>query len=280
MQQLEPPNLSGPAFDRILREVEADLQPVLQSLDVEGLARHNRGYAHYRTDSFRHFVVNERSRFIKAARWLAEGGSGLRVCDLGCFIPYLPLLLSRLGYQVSMVDRYEFFTDEFRAAVERVSAAAGVQVVDADILADDLSSIGRFDAVLLMAVVEHLHGSPLRLMRGIRAILDPEGLLLFEVPNIAEFRRRIAFLRGRSPLPDYGYYLESEYPYFGHNREMTVPEVEQLHARAGFRIERLECYDYSQTQAETLRQRMGLALKRFAPVSHKGETIMALSRPS
>jgi hypothetical protein len=61
---------------------------------------------------------------------------------------------------------------------------------------------------------------------------------------------------------------------------MTVPEVEQLHARAGFRIERLECYDYSRTEATSLRQRLGHALKRFAPVKHKGESIMALSRVS
>jgi len=280
MQRLEQRPLEGSSFETLLREVESDLQPVLQNLDVEGLARHNRGYAHYARDTFHHFVVQERARFVKAARWLADARTGPRVCDLGCFIPYLPLVLSRLGYEVAIVDRYEFFTDEFRGAVEQVSARAGVRVVDADILADDLSSIGTFDAVLLMAVVEHLHGSPLRLMKGIRGMLTPEGALLFEVPNIAEFRRRVAFLRGRSPLPDYGVYLESEYPYYGHSREMTVPEVEQLHQRAGFRIERLECYDYSVPQAETLRQRVGIALKRLAPLKHKGETIMALSRPA
>jgi 2-polyprenyl-3-methyl-5-hydroxy-6-metoxy-1,4-benzoquinol methylase len=188
MQQLEQTPLSGPTFDKLLREVEAELQPVLSSLDVAGLARHNQGYAHYQSDAFQHFVVSERSRFVKAASWLRDAEAGRRICDLGCFIPYLPLLLSRLGYKLAMVDRYEFFTDEFRSAIERVAGDSGVRVVDADMLADDLSSLGRFDAVLLMAVVEHLHGSPLRLMSGIREIIEPGGALLFEVPNIAEFR--------------------------------------------------------------------------------------------
>ena len=89
---------------------------------------------------------------------------------------------------------------------------------------------------------------------------------------------RIRFLMGRSPLPDYGVYLDSAYPFTGHNREMTVGEVRLLLEDAGFEIERLMCYDYTPTRTMSIKGRLLRAAKRVLP-GNFGESILALARP-
>ena len=54
-----------------------------------------------------------------------------------------------------------------------------------------------------MAVVEHLHGSPQELFNKIRNIISEKGFLIFEVPNIAQFNKRLRMLLGFSLLVDY-----------------------------------------------------------------------------
>ena len=47
----------------------------------------------------------------------------------------------------------------------------------------------------------------------VKEILKDEGLLLFEVPNIAEFTKRLRMLLGFSPLANYNDYFDSDYFY-------------------------------------------------------------------
>ncbi len=111
---------------------------------------------------------------------------------------------------------------------------------DLDILSDDMVRLEYNDVVLLMAVIEHLNGSPRRLINNVRKIMKPDALLFSEVPNISEFSKRIRMMFGHSPLPQYKDYFYSEYPYAGHNREMTVEEVRFLFENCVFKLCR--CY--------------------------------------
>lgn len=99
-----------------------------------------------------------------------------------------------------------------------------------------------------------------------------------EVPNIAETVKRVGALLGRSPLPDYAAYLDSAYPYMGHNREMTVDEMRYLLERTGYRVELLECYDYAPVKALRLTGHVGLVIKRLLPLPNSGQAIVAVAR--
>lgn len=110
---------------------------------------------------------------------------------------------------------------------------------------DQNFSPGRYDVVNLLCVVEHLLGSPKCLMKRIKSMLEPEGVLLFCVPNQARLLRRMAFFFGGiSVHPDYGDYFHSEYPFSGHNREYTYKEVIYALNEAGFRINELGSIKY------------------------------------
>jgi SAM-dependent methyltransferase len=60
-----------------------------------------------------------------------------------------------------------------------------------------------YDVVLAAAVLEHLK-HPQTLLCNLRALLNPGGLLIVSLPNIAHWRVRLRLLRGRFDYEDYG----------------------------------------------------------------------------
>lgn len=57
---------------------------------------------------------------------------------------------------------------------------------------------GRYDAVVMIALIEHLI-DPLRAMINIRRMLKPTGFVYIDTPNIAKYTRRVQLLLGRFP---------------------------------------------------------------------------------
>lgn len=57
---------------------------------------------------------------------------------------------------------------------------------------------GSFDAVLLVALIEHLF-DPIGALRNVRRMLRPGGLVYVDTPNIAKYTRRLKLLAGRFP---------------------------------------------------------------------------------
>ncbi len=60
------------------------------------------------------------------------------------------------------------------------------------------SEYGRYDAVMMIALIEHLL-DPLRAMQHIRKLLKPGGFVYIDTPNIAKYSRRLKLLMGRFP---------------------------------------------------------------------------------
>ena len=68
--------------------------------------------------------------------------------------------------------------------------------LDADDLPED--EPGRYDAVILIALIEHLV-DPLRAMQRVRKLLKPGGFAYIDTPNVAKYTRRLKLLFGRFP---------------------------------------------------------------------------------
>jgi len=266
-------------FSALIGDVDRAIRPLIDAIDLSALARVNALYRHYAAAKFKHFVEIERRRWLKALDLIAAARDGGTVCDLGCFIPYLPIALASIGYKVKIVDRYPLYGEAFRTAIMDAVRGRTIEVFDLDILRDDFSVLGRNDIVLLMAVVEHLNGTPRHLLKKVHDIIGPDGRFVFEVPNIAEFVKRIGMLLGMSPLGDYRDFYDSEYPHIGHNREMTVDEVVYMLGRSGFAVEYVECYDYNADPVRTFRGKLAVLLKRALPVRNKGDSIIVTARP-
>lgn len=70
-----------------------------------------------------------------------------------------------------------------------------VMALDAEALPRDL---GRFDAILMVALIEHLL-DPLRALSRVREHLAPGGFVYLDTPNAAKYTRRLKLLFGRFP---------------------------------------------------------------------------------
>ena len=88
---------------------------------------------------------------------------------------------------------------EARVAGLRASLAdPRVRVVRLDAEAPEPGHEGRYDAVILLALVEHFV-DPLRALRNVREMLRPGGFAYVDTPNIAKYTRRLKLLAGRFP---------------------------------------------------------------------------------
>ena len=62
----------------------------------------------------------------------------------------------------------------------------------------DFDSIEKFDAIIMVALIEHLI-DPIRTMRKIKGALKPNGFVYIDTPNIADYGSRFKLLRGKFP---------------------------------------------------------------------------------
>lgn len=124
---------------------------------------------------------------------LFRGGSLL---ELGAGAGTVAAMLLRDGLEF---DRYlaTEFSEPRLALLRRQLEPHGIEVAYAN--AETLMpEIGVFDAVLMVAVIEHLV-DPMAVMATIRRLLRPGGFVWIDTPNIAKWTRRLKLLAGHFP---------------------------------------------------------------------------------
>ncbi len=249
-----------PAFRSAYRSAVADVLPFLSSDGLEQIGRHNPGW---KPPAFnpRAYLEASETRYSTALATFARcGGRGtgprLRVLDAGGFMGAFPLALRRLGASVTLSEKYGYYYGAFDRLRDFL-IGEGVEVWDLD-LTDDLDSIpaGGFDLVTAMAVLEHLAHSPKPIMGNLTAFLAPDGKVVVEVPNIAYWPKRLAFLRGASPLPPLVDLYEAEQPFTGHHREYTRAELRDLLAWSGLAVDEIVSFNYTPWGGERLLDRL------------------------
>ena len=90
---------------------------------------------------------------------------------------------------------------------------------------------GRYSALVVVGVLEHLVQSPRVLLTEARRVLEPDGSLLLIVPNAARLEQVARLVLGENVWPP----LDERWP--GCYREYTLPELRTLLTDEGFRHE-------------------------------------------
>lgn len=265
----------------VVEETSQIIGDLLRSLDFSELSKRNALYKKYEADRYRYYVEMEKQRYLRVLRYiLANDPEKVRtdVCDFGCMVPFLPVALAKLGYRVTLVEKYEFYGRNFKSCMSDFCRENGLSIADLDILEDPFDSIGQQDIALNLSVVEHFNGSPKHFLSKIYSCLREDGLLFFDVPNIANRVKRIRVLLGASPLDDYSDYLEAPYPYMGHNREMTMKEVKMLLESVHFDIMQLETYDFNPHSTISKLGKFVKVITSILPGDDLAEVILAIAR--
>lgn len=144
-----------------------------------------------------------------------------------------------------------------------------VRVGRLDLEAPPAEHVARYDAVILLALVEHLV-DPLRALQNVRAMLRPGGFAFIDTPNVAKYTRRLKLLLGRFPSTashDEGLRTYAGVPVDlhdeGHLHYFTYRSLTRLLVeRCGFR--RVVPAPYA-TPPHLLGRRAGSALARWRP---------------
>ena len=124
---------------------------------------------------------------------------GARVLDVGCASGYLAEPL-REHRGCPYVDGVEL--DPADAALARRSYR-NVVVGSAEEAATYARLAGPYDAVLLGDVLEHLR-DPAAVLRHVRALLAPDGVVVSSIPNVAHYSIRAQLLQGHFDYADTG----------------------------------------------------------------------------
>ncbi len=161
-----------------------------------------------------------------------------RHVDFGGALSLYPLILAKLGMEITVVD---LFTGQAPARMAAFSAH-GVSLVQADLYSVELPECA-LDGVSIFETIEHLPHSPRPVLDKMVAALKPGGRFLLSVPNICRIENRFRMLAGGNPMGKYGVMFDSGERFFGHHREMTFAEVAWLPSRLGLNVDQVYTTD-------------------------------------
>ncbi|MEJ6021310.1 class I SAM-dependent methyltransferase [Ramlibacter sp. PS4R-6] len=152
-----------------------------------------------------------------------------RILDIGCGAGDNARRLGARGAATQVVG----VTWSHAEAEQASRHCAAVHVLDLD--RETVRDVGEpFDAILLSHVLEHLADPP-HVLRSLVPLLRPGGCAVIVVPNVLEWRTRLALAGGRFEYADHGILDRTHlrfYTYYTAPRELVAP-VE------GLRLERV-----------------------------------------
>jgi SAM-dependent methyltransferase len=122
----------------------------------------------YRSIPVTSWVHEEPSHWRKIANLIRMHAPNSSVLDIGCF---------RGDFLVSLGKRYDLHGIEPNVAAAQVAAARGIKMIGRELDANLNPYDGKFGAVILMDVLEHVP-DPLAALAKVRRLLAPGGLVV------------------------------------------------------------------------------------------------------
>lgn len=93
-----------------------------------------------------------------------------------------------------------------------------------------------YDMVMMNDVLEHIPDSPRDLLNAMIEGLKPGGLLFVTVPNLANIRKRLDLMRGRTNMPRYDLYYWYPGPWRGPKREYVRGDLTAMTQNLGLEM--------------------------------------------
>jgi 2-polyprenyl-3-methyl-5-hydroxy-6-metoxy-1,4-benzoquinol methylase len=149
---------------------------------------HLEAYARNRDPEYLEQRSSRRLTYARELDRIEPLTSGRDLLDVGCHAGFFLELARERGFRVAGVE-------PSRWAAEHAEATLGLAVFNGPI--ERYQTDRRFDVITLWDVIEHLE-DPVGVLKRVRELLRPQGLLAFTTHNLDSLAARL--LRGRYPL--------------------------------------------------------------------------------
>lgn len=225
---------------------------ILQNIkgqDFASLAIHSPGLIGFNWESYLTLSVIRLTYALRALRTSVPHRG--RVLDFGSYFGNFSLMACAAGYEVCAADSYEKYGDELMPIVSLLQNR-GISIWDLTDNATEEPQGMKFDAVLLMGVIEHIPHSPRLLLEKINRLLTPCGVLILDTPNLAYLYNRQKLMRGESTFCPVNLQFGTALPFEGHHREYTAGELDWMLREIGHEVIESSSFNYSMLGAGTL----------------------------
>jgi SAM-dependent methyltransferase len=122
----------------------------------------------------------------------------------------------------------------------RFPRVEGEEHVQHDLNDPDYPQLEPHDVIVCAEVLEHLHVSPIPVLRFLANGLTPGGRLMIQTPNATALPKRLRMLLGRNPYDP----IRDEAHNPGHFHEYTVGELRDAVEAAGLDVTQLVTANY------------------------------------
>ena len=202
--------------------VAANLPRAREVVDRVAAIGLSEGYVDYFKASAERYA-----HYLAAAIGYLEPGS--RILDVGNAPGHVGIGLNLLGHKVRGLN----MNSEYRSNYASPDWLATFDVIEMNFEHEPIPvADGSFDAVVFTEVLEHIATrDPVQVLRELRRVLRPGGLMIFSTPNVCNISNIYALLHGRNIFWDKEIFYGS---LDRHNREFTPSEVQRCFEEAGF----------------------------------------------
>jgi SAM-dependent methyltransferase len=146
----------------------------------------------------------------------------------------------------------------------------GERHIESDLNEPDRDGDGSYDAIVMAEVIEHLHSSPVTVLRHLATWLRPGGALVIQTPNAVALHKRIRMAAGRNPIEP----IREDGSNPGHFHEYTLDELRDAAGSAGLAVVGVRTANYFGTS------RAYAALGRLLPPSLRHGITIWLRTPT
>lgn len=271
-------NLWQSPDERLIHQATQELIGLVERYAPDALGKNLA--IHISRDFARKYLRQNTIRVVHLVAMLRDMGlSGGRILEIGGAFGSFAYVLQRLGYQVTVIDRYADFNGAMNPYIS-LMRDFGVEVIEAsrENEVERTAALGEYDAVISMAVIEHIPHTPRPFLEMLHSHVRPGGLLAIDTPNIARYWARKRINEGLSPYSNMADQFNSSIPFEGHHREYALEEVAWMLKAIGLVDVRTDLFDYNLLQFDRIEGDHLNALLKMICDPSLADTVLGVGR--
>ncbi|MEA3480072.1 MAG: class I SAM-dependent methyltransferase [Bacteroidota bacterium] len=146
------------------------------------------------TISYKKYPIN---RYEAGIKYFSDNFKGGSILELGAGNGIITNSILKANKNIDRYLASDLSSNRLNGIKKNIEDSR-LEVKQIEVESFDFATIGQFDAIIMIALIEHFI-DPLNTMRRVKEALKPGGFIYIDTPNIADYGARFKLLRGKFP---------------------------------------------------------------------------------